>query len=81
MDIELRSLPADDMRRAAWMNVDRFSTAWVSTWPNRDAHLSNEEFAETATFYLGMPSPACSNVVGERIAATRNVVDHIVIGW
>ena len=30
LDVAFRSLPVDDMRRNAWMNLDRFSTVWVS---------------------------------------------------
>jgi hypothetical protein len=55
LDVELRTLAVDDMRRSAWVNVDAFSTTWVSAWPHKDAYLSNEEFAEVATFYFGLP--------------------------
>ena len=75
LDIDLRSLANDDMRKAAWLNTDRFSTAWVSSWPTPDLTLSNPEFLEVATFYFGLPSPGCASAVGERIANTRAVVD------
>ena len=44
LDVWIRGLPADDMRRAAWLNLDRFSTTWVSCWPSKDAYLTNAEF-------------------------------------
>ena len=70
LDVQLRGLPVGDMRRAAWVNLDRFSTTWVTAWPCRDAHLSNAEFMEVASFYFGLPSPACSRLLGERIGGT-----------
>ena len=30
LDVAIRSLPADDMRRIAWLSIDKFSTTWVS---------------------------------------------------
>lgn len=75
LDVELRALPAEDMRRAAWVNLDRFSTVWVTSLPCNDAFLTNAEFMEIATFYYGLPSPACAGVLGQTIAATRHTVD------
>ena len=75
LDVEIRALPEGDMRKAAWLNVDRFSTCWVTAWPTHDARLSNEEFTEATTFYFGLPSPACAAVIGERIGSTRYAVD------
>ena len=75
LDVEIRALPASDMRRAAWLNVDRFSTTWVTAWPTEDLQLSSPEFQGVVTFYFGLPRPACSGRVGERIGNTRNVVD------
>ena len=51
----LRALPADDYRRSAWLNVDRFSTTWVSCWPSSDCALSNAEFGEVTCRYFGLP--------------------------
>ena len=75
LDVDLRGLPRSDMRRAAWLNVDRFSTVWVPAWPTSDLHLSTPEFREVATFYFGLPSPACASRVGEGIANLRQVLD------
>ena len=75
LDVELRNLPPGDMRRASWVNVDRFSTAWVSAWPTRDLQLTNPEFLEVSSFYFGLPSPACAAQVGERIGNSRSVLD------
>ena len=32
LDVAFRSLPVEDMRRNAWMNLDKNSTVWVSAW-------------------------------------------------
>ena len=69
-------IPPADMLRAAWLNVDRNSTVWVTAWPTRDGYLSNPEFAEVATWYFGLPSPACGPLVGQRIADTKHVMDR-----
>ena len=50
LDVEIRALPAEDMRRAAWVNVDRFSTVWVTALPVYEACVSNAEFLEIATY-------------------------------
>jgi hypothetical protein len=76
LDVCLRALPPGDMRRMAWVNLDKFSTAWVAAWPDRDAYLTNAEFSEVATFYYGLPSPGCAALVGERIASSRSVLDE-----
>ena len=75
LDVHIRALPDEDMRRAAWVNLDRFATAWVTALPCNGAFVSNAEFQEIATFYYGMPSPACMAAVGQRIAGTRYTVD------
>ena len=75
LDVEIRALPAGDMRRAAWVNLNRFSTVWVTALPGNDAAMTNAEFQEVSTFYYGLPSPACAPVVGQRIAGTRATVD------
>ena len=75
LDVDIRALQADDMRKRAWTNLDKFSTVWVTAWPDRDAYMSNAEFAEVASFYFGMPSPACRAFVGQRIGTSRVTVD------
>ena len=76
LDVRIRALPPADMRRAAWLNADRNSTVWVTAWPTRDGHLSNPEFTEVATWYFGLPSPACGPLTGQRIGDTRHVLDR-----
>ena len=75
LDVDIRALPSTDIRKAAWLNVDRFSTVWVSAWPSADFQLSSPEFLEVATFYFGLPSPACVALVGDPIANLRQVLD------
>ena len=57
LDARIRALPPADMRRAAWLNVDRNSTVWVTAWPRRDGYLSNPEFAEVADLVLQFAEP------------------------
>ena len=71
----MRGLAPGSITRAAWLNVDKFSTAWVTCWPASEVYLTDGEFSETAARYLGLPSPACASVVGERIGNTRLTVD------
>ena len=75
LDVAYRDLAPGTVPRAAWLNLDKFSTAWVPCWPSADAHLTDGEFSEVTARYLGLPSPACRSVVGERIGNTRLTVD------
>eukprot|EP00973_Karenia_brevis_P053982 7498191-Karenia_brevis.AAC.1 len=74
-DVLVRTLPHDDARRLAWLNVNRFSAAWVSAWPSPEAWLQDGEFMEIACRYFGLPSPACLPLVGQRIEGTRMQLD------
>ena len=76
LDASLRALAPDDPRSLAWLHRDRFSTAWVGAWFSNDLNLSTEEFHEVASRYLGLPSPACSNYAGARIAGCRLALDQ-----
>ena len=64
------------MLRQAWVNVDSFSTVWVTCWPHPDCYLTNEEFLEVSSRYLGLPSPACEAQAGANITGTRQVLDR-----
>eukprot|EP00973_Karenia_brevis_P089769 12399374-Karenia_brevis.AAC.1 len=75
LDVSIRALPASDFRRAAWVNMDAFSTAWVSTMPSDGCRVSNAEFAEITARYYGMPSPACKPLAGQPIGSTRLRLD------
>ena len=47
LDVHIRGLfVVDDRRRAAWVNLARFSTTLVTAWPCRDACLTNVTFLE-----------------------------------
>jgi hypothetical protein len=76
LDVQIRALPAADVRRACWLNLDSFSTAWVSSWPKPELHLSNAEFFEVVARYLGLGSPACELMAGTQIAGTRQTLDR-----
>eukprot|EP00973_Karenia_brevis_P028180 3882208-Karenia_brevis.AAC.1 len=76
LDFRLRALPAADSRRLAWMNVDRYSAAWVAAWPIDELWLESAEFVEVACRYFGLPSPACAAMVGQPIRGTRSTLDQ-----
>eukprot|EP00973_Karenia_brevis_P047217 6553099-Karenia_brevis.AAC.1 len=59
----------------AWLNVDRFSAAWVAAWPSPDVWLSDAQFIEVSSRYFGLPSPACASLVGRLIGNTRTHLD------
>ena len=46
LDADIRALAADEPRRRAWMNCDRFSTVWVTCFYNLDVPVTNGEFTE-----------------------------------
>ena len=75
LDVDVRALPASDMRRLSWLNLDKFSTVWVAAWPSHEVAFSNAEFAEVTARYFGLPSPACAPFVGTRIPGLRDTVD------
>ena len=75
LDVTLRSLPDGDMRRAAWVNSDRFSTTWVSSWPSLDCRVTSSKFAEIVARYFGVASPACAGLIGQSIGTTRQRLD------
>ncbi len=87
LDLAVRLLPVGDMRRVAWLNLDPFSTVWVSSWPTTDCYLSNNELVEIAARYFGLPSPACAALVGEKIVDTTSArsarlsINHRGLAW
>ena len=58
LGVELRALPHGDLRKLAWLNVDRYSAAWVTSWAAQDLWLQAAS-AEVSCRYLGLVSPAC----------------------
>ena len=71
-----RALPAGDVRKLAWLNSDRYASAWVATWPSNDAWMSDSEFIEVTTRYFGLLSPACAALVGQPIGRSRSTLDE-----
>ena len=59
LDADITALARDDVRRVAWLNVDRYSAVWVRVWPSQDLRTSDSEFMETPARYFGLPSQAC----------------------
>ena len=76
LDVAARALVADDVQRHAWIHLDSFSTAWVTCWPSSEHYMSNAEFGEVATRYLGLPSPARECFSGSPIAGSRTTLDR-----
>ena len=63
-------LPHGDTRREAWLAVDSFSSAWVSSWPSAQNRCEAREFREIFCTYLGRESPAVRARVGKSIACS-----------
>ena len=78
---DMLQLPRTDTRRIAWMSADRLSSQWVVSWPTRRLELSDLEFPEVISTYLGRESPLvrtragcmipCGQWRGPRGAQTR----------
>jgi hypothetical protein len=67
VDARFRALPARTQSRLAWLSKDAFSRALVVSFPTPACHLRSAEFAEAATQYLGLPSPAVAAARGARL--------------
>jgi hypothetical protein len=65
---EFRALPATDKRRTAWINVDAFSSQWVSTWRG-EGELSPRGWEYVTATYMGLPVPSLRPLVGRRFKA------------
>ena len=58
----------------AWLQRDKLSAAWLQALPGPDTSLSSAEFTEAAAAALCLPSPACSDRLGQVIRGAQ-VVD------
>ena len=58
----------------SWLQRDKLSSAWLQALPSPDSSLSSAEFSEAAAAALCIPSPACSERLGQVIRGTQ-VVD------
>jgi len=79
LDLAFKALPSTDPQRQAWLNLDRFSTQWVTALPcpSMGWVLGNDVFPEVAATYLALPSPACASLVGRRIGRYQAVLDPL----
>ena len=77
LDLEFKALPSSDLERQAWLNMDRFSTQWVSVIPSPKLGwvLGNDAFPEIVATYMALPSPACAPLVGEKIGRYSDLLD------
>ena len=77
LDLAFKALPPDDTARAAWLDLDRFSTQWVTATPSSALGwvLGNDIFPEVAATYLALPSPACAPLAGLRIGRYGDTLD------
>ena len=64
-------MPRADTRREAWFSADELSRQWVTTWPSPACAISEAEFGEVFTTYLGRESPVCRALAGQAIACGR----------
>ena len=53
--------------------LDKVSSAWVSALPGPETYIPSPAFSEAVCSYLCVPSPACRDLVGQRIG--RESVD------
>ena len=81
LDVAFRSLPKEDMRRNAWMNLDKNSTVWVSAWPTKESYLSNPEFAEVVSTYLVCQAHAADSQSESPLAILGAHSMSSVCGW
>ena len=65
-------LHRDDPRKIAYLNIkdDDFATSIYCT-SNTTFHTSNEIFQEISASYFGLPSPACTNFVGQSLPGAQ----------
>ena len=56
----------------AWLNRDKLTTSWLQCLPGPNG-LSNQAFPEAMALVLCMPSPACKNRIGAKIARDKTV--------
>jgi len=79
LDLEYKGLPPSSPERQAWLNLDRFSTQWVTALPSPTLGwvLGNDVFPEIVAAYLALPSPACAPLVGQRVGRYSDVLDPL----
>ena len=77
LDIAFKNLPVGDAARTVWLNLDRFSTQWVTALPSSHLGLmlGNDVFSEIFATYLALPSPTCAPMVGQPIGRFRETLD------
>ena len=77
LDLEFKALAQSNPERQAWLNLDRFSTQWVTALPSPEMGwvLGNDVFSEVVATYLSLPSPACRPLVGQTVGRYRDTLD------
>ena len=50
-----------------WPQLDKLSTAWLLTLPGPHTGLSAAVFSEATCAHLCLPSPACSDRLGDTV--------------
>ena len=64
----ITALADGDPRKVAWLSCDDISNRWVSSWPTAELEMTNPEFGEVFTTYLGRESPGVRPYAGETVA-------------
>ena len=64
----ITALADADPRKVAWLSCDDISNRWVSAWPTAELEMTDPEFGEVFTTYLGRESPGVRPYAGETVA-------------
>ena len=81
LDERMKALPRDDMRREAWLAVDRLSSQWVTAWPSHTFEFGHQEFGEVMTTYLGRESPVVRGLEGRKLETASAIDVRCVWSW
>ena len=72
---DIMALPAHSPRRRAWLQTDIGSRQLCVTRPDHDMELSDQDFSEMFTTYLGVESADFRQFTGESIPCSTARAD------
>ena len=67
LDRQMREMEHAEFQRKAWMQIDRSSSAWVTTCPKEHIALNARQFSVVAHTYFGVAQQCLERVVGQTI--------------
>ena len=59
LDADIKALALNDVRRAAWFNIDRLGTVWVRACPSEKMRCDETEFAKILYLYFDLFNVIC----------------------